>query len=42
MKVSKCKENISERHVYKYDGNNYICRYCGKTVEYDLMNRDMK
>lgn len=42
MKVSVCPDNISERHVYVYNGNDYVCRYCGRVVKYDIMNRDFK
>jgi DNA-directed RNA polymerase subunit RPC12/RpoP len=33
---------ITKQHVYKYENAGYTCVHCGKTVEYDMMNRDFK
>jgi hypothetical protein len=40
MNKDKCP--IAGVHVYKYENAGYTCKFCGKTVEYDMMNRDFK
>lgn len=39
--MSKCTIRLDGTHVYKYDGNNFVCR-CGKVVEYDILKRDFE
>lgn len=42
MKVTKCPGHASKQHIYKYNGNDYVCVNCGNIVKYDIMNRDFK
>lgn len=37
----KCPKRIDGTHVYKYNGNDFVCK-CDKVVKYDIVKRDFE